>query len=125
MAGAGFGGRPPARTRGVSLGAMVSTRSLLDIVDSPAAETAGTPGSALSAKNAVINGELKRSLIECSWRLLMAGLVSHLVTKPIRICFPVINPLMSGDPSALVEKLMIDSFIPAVLPFSNWRCLLA
>ena len=90
----------------------MSTRSLrpwMDIVDSPAAEAPGTPGSALCAKNNVINEDLKRSLIACSWRLLMAGLVSHLVTKRIRICFPEINPLMSGDPSALVEKLMIDA----------------
>ena len=66
-------------------------------------------GSVLSARNESIVGSLNRSAIGCSWRSLIAVLVNQVCTADFRIVPPEMNPLISGDPSALLEKLIIDA----------------
>jgi hypothetical protein len=106
-------GRPPPLTRGAPLGFMVSMRIL-------------RPGSSLSARNETMNSSLNRSEIGRSWSLLSAGSVSQACTVDCHMVFPEMNPRMSGDPSALLEKLIIDAVFRLFLrngedsKASNW-----
>ena len=67
-------------------------------------------GGVLSVRNERIFGSLNRSEIRCSWRSLIVEWVNQVFTVLCHIDPPEMNPLISGDPSALLEKLIIDQF---------------
>ena len=107
---------PPFRFRpgfpgGAPLAFRVSTRILHPSRD-PCTDPPSA-GSALSSRNSAINLDLKRPLIRVSWRSIMSGLDAWVSQRDINCCrfsfAPEINPRMSGDPSALAEKLRIDA----------------
>jgi hypothetical protein len=101
QAAAFVGVRPPSRV-GRRLDSWCPCGSWAPDADSLAA------GSSLSA---TMNASLIRSEIGRSWRLLSAALVSQACIVDFHMVFPEMNPLMSGDPSALLEKLIIDAVL--------------
>ena len=95
----------PRFSGGAPLAFSVSTRILLP----PSA------GGALSDRNVAISEDWKRR-IRVSCRLRTRGFdESRRVTNFCLMGSPEINPRMSGDPSALVEKLSIDAALRALL----------